>query len=317
MARALSWSPIDAWPLPMPMSAAAIDMAITAWPMSNWSTSPASFSAATGATTATVASTVGTPVGSVTFYSGSTSLGVGVLNGSGVATLSTTALPAGTDTPTATYAAAGNFAASTSVPATINIVGTPVGGVSNYTVSANPTTLSISAGGAGKTTLTFTPTGGYSGAVSLSCSNLPANVSCAFAQNQVTLSGNNQNVSTGLTINTTMQQAGKDVPPDAPQSPFSPTVFALVFWCPGGLTSLAVLARRRKLVKTQRLWHLCLLLAGVWALTAGLSGCGMKGYVANVTPSSSQVTVVATGTSGSVVTTQTVTLTVNMTSVTQ
>ena len=64
--------------------------------------------------TATVTSTAGMPAGSVTFYNGSTSLGVGTLNGSGVATLSTTALPAGTDTATATYAAAGNFAGSSS-----------------------------------------------------------------------------------------------------------------------------------------------------------------------------------------------------------
>ena len=46
------------------------------------------------------------------------------------------------------------------------------------------------------------------------------------------------------------------------------TVFALVFWCPGGLTGLVVLARRRKLLKTRRLWHLCLLLAGAWACVA-------------------------------------------------
>ncbi len=47
--------------------------------------------------TATVASTAGTPGGVVTFYSGSTGLGTGTLNGSGVATLSTTTLPVGTD----------------------------------------------------------------------------------------------------------------------------------------------------------------------------------------------------------------------------
>ncbi len=266
--------------------------------------------------TATVTSTAGMPAGSVTFYNGSTSLGVGTLNGSGVATLSSTALPAGTDTATATYAAAGNFAGSSSPGATLTISAAPVKPLGAYTVAANPTTLTIAAGGAGKTTLIFTPTGGYSGTVSLSCLNLPANATCAFAANQVTLSGNNQSVNTGLTINTTMQTA-KNVPSNAPQSPFSPALFALVFWCPGGLTGLAVLARRRKLVKTKRLWHLCLLLAGAWVFALGLSGCGMHGFVANVTPGTSQVTVVATGTSGSVVTTQTVALTINMTSVTQ
>ncbi len=276
-------------------------------------------SAAYGASvtlTATVTSTAGMPAGSVTFYNGSTSLGVGTLSGSGVATLTTTALPAGTDTATATYAAAGNFAGSSSTAVTLTVGAAPVEPVGAYTVAANPTTLTIAAGGKGNTTLTFTPTNGYSGTISLSCLNLPANATCAFATSQVTLSGKNQSVNTALTINTTMQ-SGKNAPSGTPQSPFSPALFALVFWCPGGLTGLAVLARRRKLVKTKRLWHLCLLLAGAWVFAVGLSGCGMHGFVANVTPGTSQVTVVATGTSGSVVTTQTVTLTINMTTVTQ
>jgi hypothetical protein len=266
--------------------------------------------------TATVTSTAGMPAGSVTFYNGSTSLGVGMLSGSGVATLSTTALPAGTDTATATYTGTGNFAGSSSTAVTLTVGAAPVEPVGAYTVAANPTTLTIAAGGKGNTTLTFTPTNGYSGTISLSCLNLPANATCAFANSQLTLSGKNQSVNTGLTINTTMQ-SGKNAPSGTPQSPFSPALFALVFWCPGGLTGLAVLARRRKLVKTKRLWHLCLLLAGAWVFAVGLSGCGMHGFVANVTPGTSQVTVVATGTSGSVVTTQTVTLTINMTTVTQ
>ena len=127
------------------------------------------------------------------------------------------------------------------------------------------------------------PAGGYSGTIALSCSNLPADASCTFAQTQLTLSGNNQSINTGLTINTTTQQASKDVPSQAPQSPFSPALFALVFWCPGGLTGLALAVGKRKLVRTQRLWHLCLLLAGAWALV-GLSGCGMSGFVVKATP---------------------------------
>jgi Bacterial Ig-like domain (group 3)/MBG domain (YGX type) len=266
--------------------------------------------------TATVASTAGVPAGSVTFLSGSTSLGVAALNSSGVATLTITTLPAGTDTTIATYVAAGNFAGSSSSGVTLTVIGGPAGPGATYALAANPSTLTIAPGATGKTTLIFTPAGGYSGTIAMSCSNLPANLSCAFDQNQVILSGTNQNVSTGLTINTTTQQAGKDVPSQSPQSPFSPALFALVFWCPGGLTGLAVMARKRKLAGTQRLWHLCLLLAGAWALAAGLSGCGMSGVAVNATPSTVQVTVVGTGTSGSVVTKQTVMLTVNMTSMT-
>jgi hypothetical protein len=75
--------------------------------------------------TATVSSHAGTLSGSVTFYHGSTSLGKGTLNSSGVATLSTTALPVGTDTVTASYAAAGDFAGSTSAATAIKVSGVP------------------------------------------------------------------------------------------------------------------------------------------------------------------------------------------------
>ena len=184
--------------------------------------------------TATVGSTAGVPAGSVTFLSGSTSLGVAALNSSGVATLTTTTLPAGTDTTIATYAASGNFAGSSSSGVTLTVIGGAGGPGATYALAANPSTLTIAPGATGKTTLVFTPTGGYSGTIALSCLNLPANVSCAFDQSQVTLSGTNQNVSTGLSINTAAQQASKDVPSNAPQSPSEPALFALVFWCPGG-----------------------------------------------------------------------------------
>ena len=54
--------------------------------------------------TATVTATGETPAGTVTFYDGTTQLGTGTLNSSGVATYSTTALTAGTHTIEAAYA---------------------------------------------------------------------------------------------------------------------------------------------------------------------------------------------------------------------
>jgi hypothetical protein len=258
--------------------------------------------------TATVASTAGVPAGSVTFFNGSTSLGVGTLNGSGVATLATTALPAGTDTATATYTAAGNFAASTSSPVTLTI-SAPAGAAPAYTVTANPGTLTITPGATGSTTLTITPTGGYKGTIDLSCSSLPSNATCAFSQNHIALSGNNQIVTLGLQINTTAQQAARKLP----AGQLNPTLLALAFWWPGGLTGLAVFLRKRKLVKTQPSWLLLLFFAGTFALAAGLSGCGTNGTMTNQTPSTFQVVVVATGTSDTAVTTQSVPLTLNVT----
>ncbi len=61
------------------------------------------------------------PTGTVTFSSGGAVLGTASLNGSGVATLSTTALPVGTDTVTASYAGDGNYSNSTSNSVTENV----------------------------------------------------------------------------------------------------------------------------------------------------------------------------------------------------
>jgi len=93
-------------------------------------------SAAYGASvtlTATVTSGAGTPSGTVNFYNGTTLIGSGTLSGSGVATLSTTTLPVGSDSLTASYAAQGNYAASTSSAVTETII------------SAAPTTTSLTA----------------------------------------------------------------------------------------------------------------------------------------------------------------------------
>ncbi len=57
------------------------------------------------------------PTGSVTFFNGTTNLGSGTLH-SGVATLSTTALPVGDDSITAAYNGDSNYNASTSTPLT-------------------------------------------------------------------------------------------------------------------------------------------------------------------------------------------------------
>jgi hypothetical protein len=287
-------------------------LTVTAAPTTTTLSAPGSAASGTAVTlTATVASTSGTPAGTVTFYTGSTLLGTGALNGSGTATLNTTALRAGTDPTTAVYAAAGNFAGSSSPVVTVTIAAAG-GTTSNYSIVANPSSLTIKQGATGSTTLTLTPTGGYNGTVVFSCSNLPSNAACTFTQNQVTLSGNNQSVGLGLSIQMAALQSARQTPSNAP--PLNPALLALAFWWPGGLTGLAVFARKRKQI--ERLGQVCLLFVCTLAFGLGLSGCGMSGYVANpksIAASTAQVTVVATGTSGTAVTSQTVVLTLNMT----
>jgi large repetitive protein len=73
----------------------------------------------------------------------------------------------------------------------------------SYTVTANPATLSIVQGQSGTTVLTFTPVGGFTGTVSLSCSGLPANSDCVFVPSQAVMTGNDAVVTVTLTVNTT------------------------------------------------------------------------------------------------------------------
>lgn len=271
---------------------------------------PTSITTGGGVTlTATSTSSSGTPTGTVTFTSGGASLGTENLSG-GVATLTTTSLPVGTDAITASYGGTSAFAASTgSTSVTVNSA-TPAG----YTMVPASPTLNTTQGQTVSTTLTLNPVGGYTGTVVFSCQNLPANAACVFAQNPVKLTGTNQPVHVGLTFETNVQQARIEATPKPPQSPLNPILLALAFWWPGGLAGLTAFGRKRKLSKTQQRWlQLCLLLVATGALAAGLTGCGGGGFGTYVTPAgSSTVTVLATATSGTNVTTQAVALTITI-----
>ena len=103
--------------------------------------------------TATVAPSntgAGTPTGTVNFLSGFTSLGTGALNANGVATLTTSTLPLGSSSVTASYAAANGFLASTSTAATVAVSQT-----TTTTLTAAPTPSSAGQ----QVTLTATVTG--------------------------------------------------------------------------------------------------------------------------------------------------------------
>ena len=261
--------------------------------------------------TAVVSAASGTPAGTVTFYNGTADLGTGTLNNSGVATLNTTALPAGTDSVTAAYAGAGTFAGSTAGAVTITITSAIPPTEASYTVAANPTSLSIGPGQTASTTLILTPLGGYSGNIELGCVNLPADLVCSFTQNQLALSGSHS-ATMALTIKASAQNARSIAPAETPQSPLNSTLLAMVFWCPGGLTSLVAFAGKRKPGKIYQVRHFWLVLTGTLALAAGLAGCALSGTAISP-PGTSQVTVFATGTSATAVTTQVVILTVKTT----
>jgi hypothetical protein len=73
------------------------------------------------------------------------------------------------------------------------------GAAPDFSLSCSPSSLSVQQGTSGTSTCTVTSSGGFSSAVSLSCANLPAGVSCGYSPASVTPPGNGSASST-LTV---------------------------------------------------------------------------------------------------------------------
>jgi hypothetical protein len=170
----------------------------------------------------------------------------------------------------------------TNVQQTISLTGTGVAPVvsvnpGSYTLTANPSTVSIAAGQTGTTTLTVTPAG-YTGSVTLSCLNLPANTACVFTQTgggngTVMLSGNNQPVQVMLAVQTNVAPQAAAV---AKQSASNSILPVLAFWWPGGIVGLAAFRRKKKglMRSQQRLLQMGLLVLMTGAMAGLIAGCG-------------------------------------------
>jgi predicted outer membrane repeat protein len=144
----------------------------------------------------------------------------------------------------------------------------------DYSVSVNPSTLTIQAGQSGTATFAITPAGGFAGNVVFSCSGLPTGATCAFQPPQTVLDGSNTVVTTQLTVHTTgsngvlssMQPAG----PSGRQTGTSLEVFSAAIGMIV-LTLLGTLATRRHSFH-YRLGIAMVLVAS--AIGMGLAGCG-------------------------------------------
>jgi hypothetical protein len=137
--------------------------------------------------------------------SGSSTITVNPTNGfTGSVTLSASGLPAGvtasfgtnpaTSTSSVTFTASataatgnktvtitgtsGSLSHTTMISLTVNATATP-----DFSLSASPSSLTVKQGTSGSSTITVSPSGGFTGAVTLSNSALPSGVTASFATN--------------------------------------------------------------------------------------------------------------------------------------
>ena len=140
---------------------------------------------------------------------GTSTISITPSNGfSGSVTLSASGLPSGVTaafspnpaTSSSTLTLTAGATATTGGPTTVSITGTSgsltqtttinltVTPAPNYTLSANPSSLTITQSGQATTTISITPSSGFSGSITLSASGLPSGVTAAFSPNPATSS---------------------------------------------------------------------------------------------------------------------------------
>lgn len=135
-----------------------------------------------------------TPTGTVTFNDGGNTLGEAPLTGSGTATYSTTTLAVGTHVIKAVYG--GNSSDTGSSSSAVSVTVNPA----NFTLTATPSSQTITDGQSAQFSLTVTPQGSLTTPVNFSCGGLPAMTTCTFSPASVTPDTNT--VTTTLTIKT-------------------------------------------------------------------------------------------------------------------
>ena len=166
--------------------------AVTMNPIPNASTN---FPISLSATVTTTSSGVG-PSGTMTFISGGTTLGTAPVVGTaavltpfapatGTATFAVTFTTTGAKSVTATYSGDPNYSPSgPSAAISVNVTSS-----GSFNITASPVT--VTAGSGGVSTITVTPTGGFTGSVQLSCAGtgLPPGVSCSPNPLTIAVSG--------------------------------------------------------------------------------------------------------------------------------
>jgi hypothetical protein len=83
---------------------------------------------------------------------------------------------------------------------------TLVGSGPDFTISANPNSLTVLHGNSASSIITLTPVGGFNQSIALHCAGAPASSTCSFTPNSVTLDGTHSGTAT-MNLQTTASTA--------------------------------------------------------------------------------------------------------------
>lgn len=207
------------------------------------------------------------PDGSVSFETAKGSLG-SVFVHDGWAALSLTNAPSWARSITAVYHGSSSYRASA---ASVSVVPETTSGVPGFTVTASPSTVSLSPGQYGTIQLTVTSQNAFSEAVNLSCSGLPGASNCNFTPDVVTPPANGT-VSSSLQLTTTAS-SGINTGSQLNPGPLGTSGAAYAVVIPGVLALAGIVSLRRRNFGGLKILGLILLLA---AGSMGLTACNQR-----------------------------------------
>lgn len=226
------------------------------------------------------------PTGSVSFFDGAAQIGAAVLDATGHASLSTSALALGTHTLTASYAGDAVFHAAVSA-AVAEVIVEP-----DFTVTLGSPSISLAAYQNTTTTVTLASVGAFADSVALSCGNAPQYVTCIFTPQPAALAANaTATVSFYLDTDSVVGGYGRSGPLARARSSSARRARMELLFAPMGLLAAFGLWRRRRAAGILSV-GICML-AGALAL----SSCAANHVVGvpSVTPGTYVIAVTATG----------------------
>jgi len=199
------------------------------------------------------------PTGVVTYYDGTTAIGTGTLDSQGNASLTTSALAIGTHTMTASYAGNTGFTGSVSAQY-IQVVTDPITSAgTGFILQVTPTTVSVPVGSSVIVNVTVIELNNFQQPVQLSCTGMPSEGTCNFAQSLIPATGG-----------TTLLAIGATAPHDCGSS----TPYFVAGGKGMGLLWLGVTALGLFLARKRRRLLQSLMLAAALLLIPALQGCG-------------------------------------------
>jgi hypothetical protein len=232
------------------------------------------------------------PTGTVQFFNGNTLLGSSPLNSSGVASLSTSTLPIGTDLITAAYSGNSKYSPRTSMALSQVVEGKP-----DFSLTISPGTATLQAGSSASFTVKAAPLNVFTGAITLACSSskMPAGASCQFMPQTLTITANEIAGASTLTVVTTSSAAWLSPLPKRNR-------FRMLYgaWLGVastlGLLGFAFSPKRRKQFPSRIFWLLVVVCLGQLACGGG-SGSYNPGNAVKATPPGTYI-VTVTGSAG-------------------